>query len=111
MASVPSRRLEDAQRAEHVDLGVVVGPLDRDANVGLGGEVEDRLGLDRVEHLVGLPDVGDVQRRVAGDSLASPLREIVEDVHLVAARKQRVNDVRADEAGAPGHDRSHRLVS
>ena len=43
----------------------------------------------------------------AGDPLALPLREVVEDVHLVAAREQRVDDVRADEAGPPGDDRPH----
>ena len=39
---------------------------------------------------------------------ALPLREVVENVHLVAAREERLDDVRADEAGAPGDDRPHR---
>ena len=49
--------------------------------------------------------IADVARRAAsravGDALALALREVVEDVHLVAAREQRVDDIRADEAAPP----------
>ena len=43
-----------------------------------------------------------------GDVLALARREVVDDVHLVAARDERIGDVRADEAGASGDDRPHR---
>ena len=43
--------------------------------------------------------------------LALPIREVVEDVNLVAAREQRLDDVRADEARAPCHDHPHRRLS
>jgi hypothetical protein len=32
-------------------------------------------------------------------------------MHLVAAREQRLHDMRADEARSPGHDRPHGAVS
>ena len=63
LRAVPARRLEDAHRADDVDVGVVVGPLDRDAHVRLGGEVEDDLRPHRVEDRVGRADVGHVERR------------------------------------------------
>ena len=39
--------------------------------------------------------------------LALAGREVVERRHLVAAREQRIDDVRADEPGPPGHERAH----
>jgi dTMP kinase len=60
---------------------------------------EQRLGIST--------EITFAQARTARDVLAPPSREIVEDVHLVAAREQRIHDVRADEARASGHDRSH----
>jgi len=104
-------RFEDSRRADDVHVGVVVRSLDRDADVGLRGEVEDRLGADGVEDLVRVPDVGDVQLRRRGNPFARPLGEIVERVHVVTAREQRVHHVRADEAGTPRYDRPHPLVS
>ena len=99
---------EDADRADDVDVGVEVGPVDRDADVGLRREVEAELG----PHLVGerverLADVADVELGCVRDVLAAPGREIVEDVHLVAAREKRVGDVGADEPRAPCDDRPH----
>ena len=43
----------------------------------------------------------------AGDVLALTVREAVEDVHVVASFKKRIDDVRADEARASGDDRPH----
>ena len=34
-------------------------------------------------------------------------REVVDDGHLVAAVEQGVDEVRADEAGSAGHERTH----
>ena len=107
LRSVWACRFEDADRAHDVDVGVVVGPLDGDPNVGLGRQMDDELRRDRLEDGVGRPDVGLVQGRPGGDVLAPPLREIVEDVHLVAACEQRLDDVRADEACPTGDDRPH----
>ena len=43
----------------------------------------------------------------AGQALAPSGREAVHDVHLVAAREQRIDDVRADEARSSGDHRPH----
>ena len=102
-----ARRLEDADRPEDVDVRVGVGMLDREADIRLRREMEHRVGPDRVEDLVGPPDVGHMQLGGSGHVLAPALREIVEDVNLVAAGEQGLDDVRADEARASGHDRPH----
>src|SRR5438105_5052562 len=54
-----------------------------------------------------LADVTFVHARTAGEVLALPGREVVQHVHLVASRDQCVDDMRADEARASGHDRPH----
>src|SRR5947207_6091401 len=108
LAAVLARRLEHPQRADNVDVGVEIGTLDRHAHVDLRRKVEADVGLDLREQRgrVGA-DVAGVQRGAVRDVLALAAGEIVEHVHLVAARKQRIDDVRADEARAPGHDRPH----
>ena len=58
----------------------------------------------RVERLA---DVVLVQRRRRVQVLAAAGREVVDDVHLVPARDERVDDVRADEARSSGDDRPH----
>jgi dTMP kinase len=45
--------------------------------------------------------------RLGRDVLHGAVRQIVEDVHLVPARNESVDDMRADEARASGHDRPH----
>ena len=103
-----SSRLEDAHRPEHVDRGVLDRVLDRDAHVRLRREVEDGLGPNCVEEVVErLADVADVQLGAAAHVLGRAVDERVDDGHLVAARDERVDDVRADEAGSSGHDRPH----
>ena len=83
-----------------------VGVGDRHPDVCLGSEVHDplrsALADDRVERLA---DVVHVQGRGSGHLLALALREIVDDVHLVAAREERLDDVRADESGTAGDER------
>ena len=57
-------RGEDVHRADDVDRRVVLGALHRRLDVGLGGEVEDHVGLDRerladvVLEQLGLPGSG-----------------------------------------------------
>ena len=63
-----------------------------------------RLGEDAGERVA---DVGDVERRVGVHLLASTRAEVVHDVHLVAARHQRVDERRPDEARTPRDDGPH----
>ena len=71
--------------------------------------MDDRLGARRADDLVEwLANVVHVQRRAGGHLLALPVREVVDDVHLVTPRKQRVDDVGADETGTAGDDDPHR---
>jgi hypothetical protein len=91
---VCARRLEHADRSEHVDVGVQVRLRDGHAHVRLRGEVEARVGSDGIEDGRGVgPDVRLVQGRPVRDVFAPPAREVVEHVHLVAAREQRLDNV------------------
>ena len=82
--------------------------LDRDADVRLRCEMEHGLGPNLVEEVVErVADVADVQDRAATHVLSRAVDERVDDGHLVAARDERVDHVRADEAGSSGHDCPH----
>ena len=105
---VPARCLENPQRAEDVDLCIVIGAFHGCPNVRLGGEMQDGVRPDRVEDLVRGANVGHVEDGALGHALPLPRGEVVEDVHLVAACEQGVDDVRADETRAPRDDRPHR---
>jgi dTMP kinase len=70
--------------------------------------VEHRFGPGGLEDGVGVADVGDVELGAGRHVLAPTLREIVENVHLVATLEERPDDVRADEPRSPGYDRPHR---
>ena len=101
-----ARRLQHAQQADDVDLGVEGRPLDRRDDVGLRGEMEDRVRLD-------LERIADVVLHKAGrgvDVLPPSGRQVVDDGDLVAARDERVHDVRADESRTSGDDRSHGCI-
>ena len=106
-------RLEDVHRADDVDLGVEDGPLDRGADVGLGGEMQDdvrpKLGSERLDGRIA--DVELVELGAGGEVVARAGREVVDDVHLVPAREQRIDDVGADEAGAACDERTHYAAS
>jgi hypothetical protein len=107
-----TRRLQHRDRPEHVHRRVVLRPVDRDAHVDLSRKVTAQLGPRLFEDL-GQPFanvVHDEAHRL-GDVLSLAVREVVDDRHLVAARQQRMNDVRADEARAPCHDSPHCLIS
>jgi hypothetical protein len=106
--------VQHADGPDDVDLGVEGGPLDGHAHVGLRGEVEARLRPHFVKDgvdCVPVTDVGDRQADVLVEVLAPPAREVVDDQHLVSAGDERVDDVRADEAGSPCHDRPHSALS
>jgi len=46
---VPARGVEHSHGSEDVHVRIEVRPFHRDAHVGLGGEVEARVRLERVE--------------------------------------------------------------
>ena len=108
---VRPRPLEQAHRSEHVRVDELLRAEDRAVDVGLGGEVDDRVAAgsgarDRVR-------IGDVAldelvldafevRRVAG------VRELVEDDDVGAALREPPHEVRADEPGATGDEHAHR---
>jgi hypothetical protein len=106
------RRLEHLDRPEHVDGRIVRRSVNRDAHVDLGAEVEAELGPRLAEHLgETLSHVALDESHALGQVLALAVGEIVDDRHLVAARQQRLDDMRADEPCAPCDDRPHRLIS
>jgi hypothetical protein len=74
--------------------------------------VEAELRPSLVEDLLErLADVRDDELGSLGDILAVAGREVVDDPDIVAAGKQYVDYVRADEAGASCDDRPHRFLS
>ena len=101
--------LEDVHRADDVDLGVEDRPLDRRTDVGLRGEMEDdvrpELRAERLDR--GIADVELVELGAGGEVLARAGREVVDNVHLVPAREQRVDDMGADEPRAACDERTH----
>ena len=108
LRAMGTRRLEHAQRAEHVHLGVELGLLDGRADIRLCCQVSHDLGPDSIEEgTERLTDVVLVQLRRRVQVLAAARREAVHDVHLVAAREQRIDDVRADETRSSGDHRPH----
>src|SRR5579864_756083 len=107
LGAVPPRRLENADRAEHVHVGVERGIFDGDAHIHLGREMEHRLRSYCVEDRVRVANVADMELGFAGDPLALAPGKVVEDMDLVAARDQRIDDMRADEARAPGDNGPH----
>ena len=111
---VPARRLDDAEGPEHVDLRVVDRLCNRGADVRLRGEVEADLGACLVEDQVEVvvpADVAHVQSHPVRHEFALAGGEIVEHVHLVAARRERRGDVRADETRTAGDYCPHQAVS
>ena len=115
-----TQAVKDRLRAEDVGHQELCGPGDAAVDVGLGGEVDDRLvpgegGVD------GWP-VGDVSldegvARVVSDGRevgrVAGVRQLVEDGDLdvvpagVAAAEQGPDVVRTDEPGAAGDEDSH----
>jgi dTMP kinase len=98
-----ARRLQHAHGPEHVDLRVEVRPAHRGLDVGLGGEVEDDLGVSQLEAGA---DVALLEPRRGVHVLAFARGEVVDDDDLVASGDQGVDEMRADEPGAPCHDRA-----
>ena len=97
------RGREDVHRADDVDRRVVVRALHRRLDVGLRREVEDDVGVDRER----LADVVLEQRRGGVHVLALAGGEVVDDRHVVAARDERVDEIRPDEARTACDDRPH----
>ena len=106
-----------------LDVGVDVneGVLDGRADAGPGGHVADPLGtllLEDVEHELLVADVAlvDGQALLVGAELAQMVEvgqldldvvvvvDLVDDHHVVSAAEEVLGNVRADEAGAAGHE-------
>ena len=108
-----ARRLKHPHRADHVDVRVESGTLDRRPDIGLRRAVEDDFrshpGSDLLEGLVA--DVELVQRRGRGEVSPRPGGEVVDDVNLIATREQRIDEVRPNEPSSASDHRPHRRLS
>ena len=100
------RCLERVDGSDDVHGRIESGLLHRGADVRLRRQVVDDVRV----HLEGLPDVMHDECRRFADEFAATGREVVDHRHLVAAREQRIDDVRADEPRSPGDRRSHRRI-
>ena len=107
------RRAQDVHRAHHVDVGVVQRVAHRLADIDLCGRVEDHFGT-RIGNRSTQFRRGDVQLhkgRACIDLLAPAAGQIVDHGHAVTGIDERIGDVRADEPGAAGDERSHPWVA
>src|SRR5581483_11826206 len=102
-----TRPLEQYLRAQHVGADELGRVEDGAVDVGLGGEVDDRLAAPGgSSHRVGIGDVADDERRVHALEVGrvAGVRELVEHDDLVPRRDETAHEVRADEAGAAGDE-------
>ena len=103
--------MEEVDRADHVDLRVVVGPRDGNADVRLGREVEADLRLQPGEELVlRLTNVALDQLHSLGQVLPLAGGEVVEDHHVFTAGDEPLGDVRADETRSSGNQDGHARI-
>ena len=106
-----ARRLEQHEGAEDVGLDELARRVDRAVDVGLRGEVDDRIAaLDRGRHGVAVGDVAHGQLNpVRGQALevlaAARVGQLVEHANgVLRVRIEAPSNVcGADEAGATGH--------
>ena len=104
-------RGQHLDRPPHVDVRVETGILDRHPHVGLSGQVQDRLRpelVDERSQAVGVADVQLVELGARRHPLPPARCEVVDDGDAVAAIKQPVGDVRADEPGSAGDNGADR---
>ena len=93
--------------------GVEVGTLDGGADVGLRGEMEapPRAAPRRTTSSSGSRMSRSWSVAASGTFSRLPVARLSMTVHLVAAREQRLDEMRADEPRAPGDDRPHAPLS
>ena len=103
---VVDRGVDQVDAAEQVVL--VVEPFDEVAQA-FGGErrevedVREAVLVEQTTHELDVQDRSLDERRARADVAAQAARQIVERDDLVAAREERIDDVRADEPRGSGH--------
>ena len=107
-----AHRVEQAQDAEGRHVGRVLGHLEGDLHVALGGQVVDLLGLDRLQRpheAVLVDEIAVVQGQAIADVVDAPGVEGAapadEAVHLVALLEQQLGQVAAVLPGDAGDER------
>ena len=104
-----AQRLEQRERAEHVVVVVATGLGDRFADVGIRGEVHDRLGpvpaQDGVERIP-IARVGHFERAPRQVAQAGAF-QVIEADGLQAAARECLARVAADVAGRAGDEHLH----
>ncbi len=113
-----AHRVEQPQHAESRHVGRVLGHLEGDLDVALGGQVVDLVGLDGLERprqAVRVDEVAVVQHQLVADVVDAPGVERAaaahEAVHLVALLEQQLRQVAAVLAGDPRDERLLRHAS
>src|SRR5438874_267221 len=107
-----ARRFEHVEKSGDVAVGVCVRRLERVADAGLRGEMNDArraLALEQARKGIAIGDVGELEtesRRLLEDREPRALErrivvlvEIVDAEDVVAAREETLRDVKSDEAG------------
>ena len=99
--AVRARPLEQGHRPEHVGVHELLRAEDRAVDVGLGGEVDDRVAaVSRPRDGFGVGDVADDELCAGAVEIGGVPRvgQLVEDDDLVTACDEPLHEVRADEA-------------
>ena len=99
------RRFEDDRRAHCVHGGIPLDLVHRLADTDGGGEMHESIdALQCPLHGVAVADVAldpfDIGSQIVGPAVVNLGIERVEHPHVVAGRKQAIDEMRADEAGA-----------
>ena len=105
-------RLEHVERRDDVLVEVAPGRVPAEADVGVGGEVDDGVGAvdDLAEPITVRDEVELDEREALGaaggvEELATAGAEVVDAGDAVTVGEQSIHQVRADEAGCAGdHD-------
>ena len=112
------RRVQQLQRAHHVGAHELARIVDAAVDVRLGREVDDHVGAKVAEdpgYALGIGHVGDLEGEVLGVLDLAQTEQVAGIRQLVEAKKrvlrvawnERLQEVRADEAGASGDEDPH----
>ncbi len=113
-APVAQGFLQQRERADHVGVNELAGPVDRAIDMALGGEIHHPMRLVAIEQgaqcrPIADIDLGECVARIAGGlrngAQVRRVGELVDVDHKgVGVVEQMADDRRADEAGSSGHE-------
>jgi hypothetical protein len=107
--------LQHGDGAEHVDLSIKAWFINAHSNVCLRRKVIPAIHVAqrsrKLQKLVAVSNIEFMQLGFMGNILSFAGREIIDDMYLVAARDERIDNMGSDETGTTGdhHSISHEI--